>query len=155
MPLTTIRQARTGKALFWCCVQEAWGPLAAGVPGMHQQIMPAGAAPCAGRLADMTRDALNVQAPGWGILHHDEKHVLRAVDHEVHAGGAVPFDLPKRARRRRHRIAGIGTDAETVAKSETVARVIEKVARDAWPRPDVMRCHRSVCRWREIGFAVQ
>jgi hypothetical protein len=24
---------------------------------MHQQIMPAGAAPCAGRLADMTRDA--------------------------------------------------------------------------------------------------
>src|SRR6266704_3603660 len=56
MPLTAIRQARTGKALFWCCVQEAWGPLAAGVPRMHQQIMPTGVAPCAGRLADMTRD---------------------------------------------------------------------------------------------------
>src|SRR5712672_649307 len=56
MPLATIRQARTGKALFWRCVQEAWGPLAAEVPGMHQQIMPAGVAPCAGQLADMTRD---------------------------------------------------------------------------------------------------
>src|SRR6267142_2477462 len=57
MPLATIRQVRAGKALFWRCVQEAWGPLATGVPAIHQQIMPAGAAPCAGRLADMTRDA--------------------------------------------------------------------------------------------------
>src|SRR5258708_3841524 len=30
--------------------------LAAEVPGMHQQIMPARVAPCAGQLADMTRD---------------------------------------------------------------------------------------------------
>src|SRR5882757_11456919 len=56
MPLAAIRQARTGKALFWCCVQETWGLLAAGVPGTSQQIMPAGVAPCAGQLADMTRD---------------------------------------------------------------------------------------------------
>src|SRR3981081_3644402 len=57
---------------------------------------------------DLFQGHLKVHAPRWRIFHYDEEHVLGAVDHEIDAGGAIPFDLPERARRRRHRIAGIG-----------------------------------------------
>src|SRR6185437_15315496 len=39
----------------------------------------------------------HMHAPGRRILHHHEKHVLSAIDHDVAAGGAVPFDLAERA----------------------------------------------------------
>src|SRR6266852_2990715 len=77
---------------------------------------------------DLFQRYLNAHALKWRVLHQNKKHILGAVDHEVNASGAVPFDLPERARRRRHRITGIGADAETIAKSETVAGVIEIVA---------------------------
>src|SRR6266403_3669214 len=104
---------------------------------------------------DLLQRYLNVHAPGWRVFHHNEKHVLGAVDHDIDPGGAVPFDLAERAGRRRHRIAGIGADAETIAESETVAGIVEIVARDARPRPDVVRCHRGEDRGAEIGLAVQ
>ncbi len=50
------------------------------------------------------------------VLQHDEEHVLGAVDHEVGAGRVVPFDFAGRTRRRRHCIAGIGADAEAIAR---------------------------------------
>src|SRR5882757_6218521 len=97
MPLTTIRQARTGKALFWCCVHKAWGPLAIGVPGMHQQIMPAGAAPCAGRLADMTRDARPAMDAGnndrlASIPNKKQNERFRGGHHEALADRTVAVD---------------------------------------------------------------
>src|SRR5258708_39000259 len=89
-----------------------------------------------GVVNDLLQRDLDVHAAGWGVLHHNEKHVLGPIDHEIHSGGAVPFDLTERARRRRHRIAGIGADAETIAESKTVTGIVEIIARDARPRPD-------------------
>src|SRR6266576_4042716 len=104
---------------------------------------------------DLLQCYLNMQADGRAILHHNEKHVLGAIDHEVDAGGAVPFDLPERARRRRHSVTGIGADAEAIAKSETVAGVVEIVALDARVRSDVIGGHRRKRRMAEKGLAVQ
>src|SRR5258708_1533440 len=104
---------------------------------------------------DLLQRYLNVHAPRWGVFHQNEKHVLGAVDHKIDAGGAVPFDLAERARRRRHRVAGIGADAEAIAKSETVAGVIEIVARDPRPRPDMIRCHRGERSRAKISFSVK
>src|ERR1700730_13401590 len=104
---------------------------------------------------DLLQRYLDGHAPGRGIFHHNEKHVLGTVDHDIDPGGAVPFDFAERPRRRRHRIAGIGADAETIAKPKTVAGIIEIVARDARARPDMIRRHRGEGRGAEIGFAVQ
>jgi len=46
---------------------------------------------------DLLQRYLDVHAPGWGVLHHNEKHVLGPIDHEIDTGGAVPFDLAERA----------------------------------------------------------
>ena len=53
-----------------------------------------------------------------------------------------PFDPPSEPGGGGDRIAGIGADAETIAKSETVADS-KIAARDARPRSDVVRCHRG------------
>src|ERR1700676_1521508 len=84
---------------------------------------------------DLLQRYLDGHAPGRGIFHHNEKHFPGTVDHDIDAGGAVPFDFAERARRRRHRIAGIGADAETIAKPKTVAGIIEIVAGTPEPRP--------------------
>src|SRR5258707_1026426 len=62
---------------------------------------------------------------GRRILQKNEEHVVGRIDHEIGAAGAIPFDLADRARRRRHRLAGIGADAKTVTEAETVAGKIE------------------------------
>src|ERR1700736_5670977 len=72
----------------------------------------------------------DMHPPGWRILHHHKEHVFSPVDHQIGAGGAVPFDLAERARRRRYCIAGIGTNPETVAEAKAVAGKIEIIARD-------------------------
>jgi hypothetical protein len=96
-----------------------------------------------------------VHAPGRGILHQDEKHVLRSVDHQIDPGGAVPLDLAERARRRRHRIAGIGADAEAIAEPEAVAGIVEIIARHAGARTDVICRHRRERGGPQISPAVQ
>jgi hypothetical protein len=60
---------------------------------------------------------------GGRILHHDEEHVLRLVDHDVNAAGTLSFQLAKRARWRQHRIAGLGADAEGRNQSRNLRRI--------------------------------
>ena len=88
------------------------------------------------RIVDQLLDVhLNMQTAGRRVLQHHKKHVLGAIDHEIGPGSAVPFELAGRARWRRHGIARIGTDAEAIAESKTVAWVVEVVARDARAPP--------------------
>ena len=96
-----------------------------------------------------------MQTAGRRVFQHDEEHVLGAVDHEVGAGGTVPFDFTGRARRRRHRIAGIGADAEAIAEPEAVAGVIKVIACDARAGADMVRRHRRKRGGTEIGPAVE
>src|SRR4030081_2312191 len=86
---------------------------------------------------------LDALALRGGLLHEDEEHVLLAVDDEIAAGGAVPFQFAERARRRRFCIAGIGAYREPEPKAKTVAREIEVVALYPRPRPDLVGCHQS------------
>src|SRR3954447_21528382 len=65
-----------------------------------------------------------------GLLHQDDEQVLLAVDDEIAAGGAVPFQLTKRTRRRRFCNAGIGAHRKPEAVTETVAREIEIIPRN-------------------------
>src|ERR1700746_1320179 len=62
--------------------------------------------------------------PGGRILHHHEKHVLSAVDHNIAPGRPVPLDLAERTGRRWHGKARIGANPETIAETEAVARII-------------------------------
>src|SRR3989440_12048845 len=93
--------------------------------------------------------------PGWRVLHYDKEHVLGAVDHEIDAGSAVPFDLAERTWRRRHRVAGIGADAEAVAEPKAVAGKIEIIASDTRSPADVIGRHRREGYGAEIGLAVK
>src|ERR1700753_2764968 len=94
-------------------------------------------------------------AAGWRVLHHDKKHVFGMVDDNIDAGGAIPFDLPGRAGRRRRCKPGIGAHAEAVAKSKTVARIIVEIARDPRSRTDVIGGHGlEGCRPKN-GLAVE
>src|SRR5258708_40171586 len=67
------------------------------------------------------------------LLKQHEKHVLLAVDHEITAAGAVPFQFPQRARRRGFRVSSVGAHGKTEPKTKTVAGEIEAVAPDAGP----------------------
>src|ERR1700755_199529 len=80
----------------------------------------------------------DADAAGRGILHDDKEHVLRAVDHEVDAAGAVPFDLAERARRRRPGDARIGADAKPIAETETIAGIVVDVAGNAGSGTDMI-----------------
>src|SRR5205814_10389801 len=62
------------------------------------------------------------------LLQQHEKHVLLAVDHEIAAAGAVPFQFAERTRRRRLGVAGIGADCETEPEAEAIVGEIEEVA---------------------------
>src|SRR5438270_13479402 len=75
------------------------------------------------------------------LLQQHEKHVLLAVDHEITAAGAVPFEFAERARRRRLGIARIGADAETEPEAKAVAGEIEEVALHAGAWSDMVRRH--------------
>src|SRR5258708_31934589 len=57
--------------------------------------------------------ALDALALGRRLLQQHEEHVLLAVDHEIAAGGAIPFQFAERTRRRRFCIARIGTHRKT------------------------------------------
>src|SRR5438067_6975635 len=76
------------------------------------------------QLLDGLLDALPLRRR---LLQQHEKHVLLAVDHEITAAGAVPFEFAERARGRRLGIAPIGADAETQPETKPIAGEIEKV----------------------------
>src|SRR5438045_8656154 len=76
------------------------------------------------RLLDGLLDAVPLRRR---LLQQHEEHILLAVDHEIAAAGAGPFEFAERARRRLG-IAGIRADAETQPETEPVAGEIEKVA---------------------------
>src|SRR3979409_1988591 len=61
------------------------------------------------------------------LLQQHEEHVVLAVDHEIAAAGAVPFQLAERAWRRRFGIARIGAHRKTEAETEAVTRKVEIV----------------------------
>src|ERR1700694_2471783 len=65
------------------------------------------------------------------LLQQHEKHVLLAVDHEITAAGAVPFQFAERARRRGFRVPRVGAHGKSEPKTKTVAGEIEVVAPDA------------------------
>src|ERR1700712_229186 len=79
------------------------------------------------------------------LFHQDEEHVLLAVDDEIAAAGAVPFQFAERARRRRFGDAGIGAYAEAETVAEPVAREIEVIPRDPGTGPDVIGRHLIEC----------
>src|SRR5437764_14025861 len=71
------------------------------------------------QLLDGLLDALPLRRR---LLQQHEEHILLAVDHEIAAAGAVPFEFAERARRRRRLgIAGIRADAEPQPETEPVA----------------------------------
>src|SRR3979411_1010715 len=71
------------------------------------------------------------------LLQQHEKHVLLAVDHEIAAAGAVPFQFAQRAGSRRLGVAGIGAHSQTESEAETITGEIEMVAFNARTRTDV------------------
>src|ERR1700730_8872710 len=75
------------------------------------------------------------------LFQEHEEHVLLAVDHEITAAGAVPFEFSERAWRRWFCIPRIGADTETEPEAKTVAGEIEIIALHARPRPDMVRRH--------------
>src|ERR1700681_2478416 len=78
------------------------------------------------------------------LLQQHEKHVLLAVDHEIAAAGAVPFQFAERAGRRRFCISRIGAHREAEPETEAVAGKVEIVAWDAGLRPDMVRAHHLI-----------
>src|SRR3954451_13841834 len=98
---------------------------------------------------------LDALALRGGLLHQDDEHVLLAVDDEIAAGGAVPFQFAERARRRRLCNAGIGAHREAEAVAEPIARKIEIIPRDSGPSPDVIGRHLPKSLRTEILFAVE
>src|ERR1700681_715658 len=83
------------------------------------------------------------------LLQQHEKHVLLAVDHEITATSAVPFQFAQRARRRRLCIPRIGANRETETEAEAIAGEIEVVAPDAGTRAYL------ICRHQFEGFGAQ
>src|SRR3979490_1034613 len=75
------------------------------------------------------------------LLQQHEKHVLLAVDHEITAAGAVPFQFAERARRRGFRVPRVGSHGKSEPKTKTVAGEIEVVAADAGTRAHMVRGH--------------
>src|SRR5436305_5892333 len=94
-----------------------------------------------GFIDQLLQRRLDALALRGGLLHQDEEHVLLAVDHEVAAAGAVPFQFAKRARRRRFGVSGIGAHAKAEAEAKPVARKIEIVPLNAGARPNMILCH--------------
>src|SRR3954451_19078749 len=84
---------------------------------------------------------LDALALRGGLLHQDDEHVLLAVDDEIAAGGAVPFQFAERARRRWFCNAGIGAHREAAAVAQSIARKIEIIPRNAGPGPAVIGRH--------------
>src|ERR1700751_5502870 len=77
---------------------------------------------------DLLDRGVGMLPPRRRVLHHHKEHVLGAVDHDIAAGGAVPFELTQRARRDRCVEAGIDADTETVAEAKAVAGIVVDVA---------------------------
>src|SRR6478736_4000971 len=88
------------------------------------------------------------------LLQQHEKHVLLAVDHEIAAAGAVPFQFAQRTRRWRLGVAGIGANRKTEPEAEAIAGEIEIVAPDARARADLIGSHQFERLRAQIGLAV-
>src|SRR5437879_5737626 len=84
---------------------------------------------------------LNALALRGRLLQQHKKHILLAVDHEIAAAGAIPFQLPQRSRRRRLGVAGIGANRKPKPEAEAIAGKIEVVAPDAGTRAYMIRGH--------------
>src|ERR1700722_9496442 len=78
---------------------------------------------------------LDAHALAGGLLQQHEEHVLPAVDHEIAAAGAVPFQLAERARRRRLGYARFGAHAKAQPVTEAIPREIKNLVGNAgaWP----------------------
>src|SRR5260370_41611782 len=81
------------------------------------------------------------------LLQQHEKHVLLAVDHEITAAGAVPFQFAERARRRGFRVPRVGAHGKSESKTKTLAGEIEVVAADAGTRAHMIRGHQFESLW--------
>src|SRR5580704_8383067 len=106
------------------------------------------------RLIDQPLDhRLNLLAFRRRLLQQYEEHVFLAVNCEIAAAGAVPFQFAKRARRRRLGVAGIGAHPEAEPEAETVARKIEEVTADAGAGSDLIGSHLLIGLGAEIWLA--
>src|SRR6516162_340274 len=106
-----------------------------------------------GFIDELLQRPLDALALARRLLHQHEEHVLLAVDHEIAAGGAVPFQFAEIARRRRSGVARIGPDRETEAKAKAVAREVEIVAPNGCARADRVGRHLLERLGLEIGLA--
>src|SRR3982074_1559580 len=89
------------------------------------------------------------------LLQQHKKHILLAVDHEIAATGAIPFQFAQRTRRRRLGIAGTGANRETEPEAEAIAGKIEVVAPDAGTRTHMIRGHQFERLGAYIGPALE
>src|SRR5689334_20581798 len=98
---------------------------------------------------------LDALAFARGLLQQHEEHVLLAVDHEVTAAGAVPFQFTEIARRRRLGIAWICSHRQPKAESEAIAGEIEKVPSNARAGTNLIGRHQLERLGFEIGLAFE
>src|ERR1700739_3758107 len=87
------------------------------------------------------------------LFQEHEEHVLLAVDCEIPAPGAAPFQLAERAGRRRFGVAGIGAYAEAEPEPEPVARKVEEVAIHAGAGSNLVSGHLLIRLCAEIRLA--
>src|SRR6266550_6008961 len=64
------------------------------------------------------------------LLKQHEEHVLLAVDHQIAAAGAVPFQFAQRSRRRRLGVTGIGAHGKPKPHAEAVTGKIVMIPRN-------------------------
>src|SRR3954453_5600871 len=98
---------------------------------------------------------LHALALGRGLLQQHEEHVLLGVDHEIAAGGAVPFQFAEIAGRRRFCVAGIGADRKSETEAETIAGEVEIIAIDARLGADLVGHHQLERLGLENRLAVE
>src|SRR3982074_1447240 len=89
------------------------------------------------------------------LLQQHKKHILLAVDHEIAATGAVPFQFAQRTRRRRLGGAGVGANREAEPETEAIPGKIKVVAPDAGTRTHMIRSHQFERLGAQIGLALE
>src|SRR5438105_4211022 len=111
---------------------------------------------CLQRFIDQLLESpLNALAFRRRLLEQHEEYVLLAVDHEIAAAGAVPFQFAQRSRRRRFGAAWIGPHRKPKPESEAVPGEIEIIPLDPRPGADMVRRHQLEGLGLQIGFSLE